>query len=137
MDASAALQCVPYARQVSGIQLHGEAFSWWEQAAGRYGRGRVPVRGSVLVFRRSARLGSGHVSVVDRVVSEREIVVRQANWVPRRITREPVMDVSPGNDWSAVQVWWAPSRAWGRTAYPTYGFIGPAVAGDIAGGVGR
>ncbi len=127
----AALECVPYARQVSGLQLHGEAHSWWEQAAGRYDRGSVPRPGSVLVFRRSARLGSGHVSVVERVVSDREIVVTQANWVPRRVTRdEPVVDVSPGNDWSAVRVWWAPSLALGRTAYPTYGFIGPATAGE-------
>ena len=126
----AGLQCVPYARQVSGIQLRGEAYSWWEQAAGRYDRGSVPRPGSVLVFRRSARLGSGHVSVVQRVVSDREIVVTQANWVPRRVTRnELVVDVSPGNDWSAVRVWWAPSLALGRTAYPTYGFIAPAPLG--------
>ena len=127
----APLECVPYARQMSGIQLHGEAYSWWEQAAGRYGRGSMPQPGSVLVFRRSARLGSGHVSVVERVVSDREIMVTQANWVPRRVTRdEPVVDISPGNDWSAVRVWWAPSLALGRTEYPTYGFIGPAPTGD-------
>ncbi len=129
--APAALECVPYARQVSGIQLHGEAYSWWEQAAGRYNRGSVPRPGSVLVFRRSARLGSGHVSVVERVVSDREIVVTQANWVPRRVTRgEPVVDVSPGNDWSMVRVWWAPSLALGRTAFPAYGFISAAAAGE-------
>lgn len=128
--APAALECVPYARRVSGVQLHGEAYSWWEQAAGRYDRGSVPRPGSVLVFRRSARLGSGHVSVVQRVVSDREIVVTQANWVPRRVTRdEPVVDISPGNDWSVVRVWWAPSLALGRTAYPTYGFIAPALVG--------
>ncbi len=127
----ASLECVPYARQVSGVQLHGEAYSWWEQAAGRYDRGSVPRPGSVLVFRRSDRLGSGHVSVVERVVSDREIVVTQANWVPRRVSRgEPVVDVSPGNDWSVVRVWWAPSLGLGRTAYPTYGFIGPVPAGD-------
>ena len=121
---------MPYARQVSGLQLHGEAYSWWEQAAGRYDRGSVPRPGSVLVFRRSDRLGSGHVSVVERVVSDREVTVTQANWVPRRVTRgEPVVDVSPDNDWSAVRVWWEPSLALGRTAYPTYGFIGPAPAG--------
>ncbi len=128
---AALLECAPYARQVSGIQLHGEAYSWWEQAAGRYGRGSVPRPGSVLVFRRSARLGSGHVSVVERVVSDREITVTQANWVPRSVARdEPVVDVSPGNDWSEVRVWWAPSGTLGLTEYPTYGFIGPAPAGD-------
>ncbi len=126
LGASAELECAPYARQVSGIQLHGEAYSWWEQADGRYDRGSVPRPGSVLVFRRGDRLGSGHVSVVERVVSDREITVTQANWVPHSIARgELVVDVSPGNDWSAVRVWWAPSLALGRTAYPTYGFVGP------------
>ena len=128
--ASAALECAPYARQASGIQLHGEAYSWWEQATGRYDRGSVPLPGSVLVFRRSARLGSGHVSVVQRVVSDREIVVTQANWVHGRVTRdEPVVDVSPGNDWSAVRVWWAPTATLGLTAYATHGFIGPVPVG--------
>ena len=127
---STSLECVPYARQVSGIQLHGAAYSWWEQAAGRYNRGGVPQPGSVLVFRRSARLGYGHVSVVERVVSDREIVGTQANWVPGHVARgEPVVDVSPGNDWSAVRVWWEPSRALGGAPYPTYGFIGPAPGG--------
>jgi hypothetical protein len=40
-----------------------------------------------------------------------------------------VLDVSPGNDWSAVRVWWPPSQAWGVTVYPTYGFIQPHPAG--------
>ena len=125
-EALTNLECAPYARQVSGIQLRGEAYSWWEQAAGRYAQGSVPRPGSVLVFRRGGRLGSGHVSVVERVLSDREITVTQANWVPRLITHgEPVVDVSPGNDWSAVRVWWAPTATLGRTAYPTYGFIGP------------
>ena len=124
------MECAPYARQVSGIQLHGEAYSWWDQAAGRYDRGSVPRPGSVLVFRRSARLGSGHVSVVQRVVSDREIMVTQANWMRGHVTHdEPVVDVSSGNDWSAVRVWWAPTATLGLTAYPTYGFIGPVPVG--------
>ncbi len=128
-STSGALECAPYARQVSGIQLHGEAYSWWEQAAGRYDRGSVPRPGSVLVFRRSARLGSGHVSVVQRVVSDREITVTQANWVHGQVAHdELVVDVSPGNDWSAVRVWWAPTLTLGRTEYPTYGFVGPTPA---------
>jgi len=123
---SSALECAPFARQLSGIQLYGEAYSWWDQADGRYAKGSDPVEGGVLVFRRSGRLPSGHVSVVARRVSDREIRVTQANWVHRRITRdEAVLDVSPGNDWSRVRVWWAPSRALGTTIYPTYGFIAP------------
>ena len=124
--ASTALECVPFARQVSGIQLYGDAHTWWDQAAGQYDRGTEPVQGGVLVFRQTGRLGHGHVSVVSEVVSGREIRVTQANWVHRRIGRdEPVVDVSPAGDWSAVRVWWAPSRSLGVTTYPTYGFISP------------
>ena len=125
--ASSSLECVPFARRVSGIQLYGDAASWWEQAEGRYERGSDPVDGGVLVFRRTGRLPHGHVSVVSRRVSDREIRVTQANWVHGRITRdEPVRDVSPGNDWSQVRVWWAPSHALGSTVYPAYGFIAPS-----------
>lgn len=137
VGTSTSLECAPFARQVSGIQLYGEAYSWWEQAAGRYGRSTEPAPGSVLVFRRGGRLDSGHVSVVDRVVSAREIMVTQSNWVHRRITRaEPVLDVSARNDWSAVRVWWAPNGMLGSTVYPTYGFIAPdrGDSGLVAGG---
>lgn len=127
---SASMECVPFARQVSGIQLYGDAASWWDAASGRYERGPDPVEGGVLVFRRTGRLPHGHVSVVAQRVSAREILVTQANWVHGRITRaEPVRDVSPANDWSAVRVWWAPSRGLGSTVYPTYGFISPDPAG--------
>lgn len=130
VGASTSLECAPFARQVSGIQLYGAAYSWWDQAAGRYLRGTRPMPGGVLVFRRGGTLDSGHVSVVDRVVSAREITVTQANWVHRRVTRdEPVLDVSPANDWSAVRVWWAPARSLGSTIYPTYGFIAPDAGG--------
>jgi hypothetical protein len=124
---SAEIECVPYARDASGIQLFGDAAAWWDAAAGRYPRGDQPQPDAVLVFRRSGRLPHGHVSVVTQVSSGREIVVSQANWVHHRIARaDPVIDVSPGNDWSAVRVWWAPSGQLGVTVYPTYGFVGPA-----------
>lgn len=137
--ASTALECAPFARQVTGIQLYGDAHTWWDQAAGRYERGAEPVPGGVLVFRRTGRLAHGHVSVVSEVVSSHEIRVTQANWVHRRIGRdEPVVDVSPGGDWSLVRVWWAPSRAMGTTAYPTYGFISPrrGARPDLTAGLG-
>lgn len=123
------LECAPFAREATGLQLYGDAASWWDQAEGRYNRGQDPAPGGVLVFRRSGRLASGHVSVVSRVVSAREILVTQANWVRRRVTRdEPVVDVSPRGDWSAVRVWWAPAGALGTGVYPTYGFITHAEA---------
>ena len=32
------LQCVPYARTVSGVDLYGDALNWWDQADGRFKR---------------------------------------------------------------------------------------------------
>ena len=127
---AAIVECAPYARQVSGIQLYGDAADWWEQAAGRYARSDQPEPGAVLVFRRSARLPHGHVSVVLALRSRREITVTQANWVHGQVAHgEPVMDVSPGNDWTLVRVWWAPAGVLGTTPYATFGFVTRAPAG--------
>ena len=35
-------QCVPFARLMSGIQIFGDAHTWWQQAAGRYQTGFTP-----------------------------------------------------------------------------------------------
>ena len=122
--------CVPYARARSGIDLAGDAWQWWDAAAqsGRYDRSRSPRRGSVLVFMRTQRNRTGHLSVVTRVVSSREIRVDHANWASAgnrgRIARDqPVVDVSADNDWSLVRVWYPPVDALGQTNYPTFGFI--------------
>ena len=126
LNSSGSLECVPYARQRSGVQLYGDAASWWDQADGRYAKGSDPVPGGVLVFRRSGRLPYGHVAVVQSQRSAREITVDQANWVHHRVTTgEPVIDVSDANDWSQVRVWWDPAGAMGATTYPAYGFIAP------------
>ena len=117
------LQCVPYAREVSHIDLTGNAFLWWAEAAGRYARGAVPVEGAVLNFRSIGRMPLGHVAVVTDVINSRTILVTQANWVAGAITNDvTVQDVSPDNDWSQVQVELGDSSTWGA-AYPTYGFI--------------
>ena len=126
MGGLASVECAPYARQASGVQLFGDAASWWDAAAGRYARGSEPSPRAVLVFRRTARLPSGHVAVVTALRSPREIDVTQANWVHGQVARsEPVVDVSPGNDWTAVRVWWAPLGRLGSGTYPTWGFIAP------------
>jgi CHAP domain len=123
------VECAPFARQETGILLYGDAADWWDGASGRDQRGPDPVPGGVLVFRRSSRLPSGHVAVVRKLVSPREVRVDQANWVHRRVTiGEPVIDVSDANDWSQVRVWWEPSGAMGASTYPTYGFIVPREA---------
>lgn len=122
------MSCVPYARARSGLSLSGDAWQWWDAASGRYSRSRRPREGAVLVFMRTYRNRTGHLSVVTRVVSSREVRVDHANWASGRnrgrIARDqPVVDVSPNNDWSLVRVWYPPVNNLGRSTYPTYGFI--------------
>jgi surface antigen len=117
------LQCVPYAREVSHIDLTGNAFLWWAEAAGRYERGSTPVEGAVLNFRGVGRMPLGHVAVVTSVIDSRTVLVTQANWVPGSITNDvAIQDVSPDNDWTEVRVELGDSSTWGAP-YPTYGFI--------------
>ncbi len=117
--------CVPFARELTGFNISGDAWRWWDAAAGRYNRGRMPVVGSVLVLKRSGAMRRGHVAVVRRVVSSREIIVDQANWAPRGRVNEPtrVIDVSPKNDWSQTRFWHQPTGQMGTRVNPTYGFI--------------
>jgi hypothetical protein len=125
VGGSVPVECAPFARELSGVRLWGEAADWWWQADGRYTRAGVPSVGGVLVFRRSGRLPSGHVAVVSQVLGSRQILVTQANWVHHRVSADqPVIDVSAANDWSMVRVWWPPTGQMGITDYPVYGFIG-------------
>ncbi len=139
IGAPTSLTCVPYAENVTGIVLPGDAYAWWREAAGRYTRARYPAPGAVLVFRPTAAMPLGHVAVVTAVLTRREILVEHANWVPWRITwNQPVVDISPANDWSRVRVWYPPTRAFGTTAYPVYGFILPqATLANLAGDTPR
>jgi hypothetical protein len=78
-----------------------------------------------LVFRRSTRLTNGHVALVSRVLADRGILVTHANWVRHQVSEDvPMIDVSPGNDWTTVRVWWPPTKQMGVTEYATFGFIG-------------
>lgn len=118
-------QCVPYARSVSGIQLRGNANTWWGQAAGRYARGHAPKAGAVLSFAASGRMPMGHVAMVSEVVSEREVRLIHANWShPGRVeTDVRAVDVSAAGDWSRVKVWYAGNGGLGTTSYVANGFI--------------
>ena len=122
---ASAWQCAPYARQVSGIDIRGNADTWWGQAAGRYERGHAPRVGAVLAFAATHRMRVGHVAMVSRVVSDREVLLTHANWSRRGQVEADVraIDVSPAGDWSMVKVWYAPQGGIGTTAYPTRGFI--------------
>jgi len=125
------LQCVPYARELSGIALRGDAWTWWKKADGIYAKGRTPRPGAVLVLSKTRRLTLGHLAVVAEVVDSRNIVVHQANWLNGgRIHRyTPVRDVSKNNDWSEVRVWYTPGRVYGSRNYAAYGFIYPRPEG--------
>lgn len=123
----AGLSCAPFARELSGLALYGDAADWWEAAEGRYRRASRPEVGGVLVFRREPRLASGHVSVVSELVGPRQVRVTQANWVPGELDEDQlVVDVSEDGDWSLVRVWYPPVDGLGAHSYPTYGFILPA-----------
>jgi hypothetical protein len=121
-------QCVPYARSRSGIGIWGDAYTWWDKAAGRFGRSQRPRPGSVMVLVGYRGSESGHVAVVRRVVNGREIVVDHANWLNRGEVSldSPVVDVSEDNDWSEVRVWYTPGRQLGVRSYPVAGFILPS-----------
>lgn len=120
--------CVPYAREISGIQIRGDADTWWGQAAGRYPRGRTPAPYSVLALKPDNRLRDGHVAVVTGIVGPREIRVSHANWGWTPQTRGrvyehmPVIDVSEANDWSEVRFKHPAVGDFGRV-YPALGFI--------------
>ena len=124
-------QCAPFARTVSGIEIRGNANTWWAQAAGRYERGNTPKAGAVLAFDSTRRMRVGHVAMVSRVVSDREVLLTHANWSRRGGVENDVraIDVSDAGDWSRVKVWYQGSM--GITAHPTRGFIYGGRAGEV------
>ncbi len=123
----APLQCVPYARSRSGVGIYGDAGVWWDKSEGHYARNATPMLGSVMVLTGYAGPGRAHLAVVASQVSDREITIDHANWLDDgAIYRDdPVVDVSPDNDWSEVRVYNPRARAWGTRTYLVRGFIGP------------
>jgi len=125
------LQCVPFARAESGVEIRGNAGTWWAQAEGQYERGDEPREGAVMAFAGSRGMPIGHVAVVKKIVGDREILIDHANWSPingRRGQIERgvrVVDVSSAGDWSMVRVWYAPIGDLGLRANPVQGFIYP------------
>jgi surface antigen len=129
-------ECVPFAREMSGIQIFGNAHTWWGQAAGKYDRGREPKIGAVLSFRPHGSMRLGHVAMVSHIVDDRTVKLTHANWslingrrgqIERNVT---AVDVSEAGDWSRVKVWFAPLRDIGKTSWPTNGFIYRSSGGD-------
>lgn len=118
-------QCVTYARQASGIEIHGNAKTWWGQAAGRYERGKTPRVGAVMALPGSGRMRLGHVAMVSGIVNDRELLLTHANWSRRGRVEKNVraVDVSAAGDWSRVKIWFASNGDLGTTSYPVSGFI--------------
>lgn len=123
------ISCVPYARQATGMAISGNGGQWWSNAAGLYARDNRPEVGAIMAFRSSGGMRAGHVAVVERVISSREVLIHHANWGGPGIRRGSIMrgvsvvDASPNNDWTQVRVQVGYSNEnYGRT-YPTYGFI--------------
>lgn len=123
--AAGTLQCAPFARQVSGIEIYGNANTWWGQAEGRYARGHQPRVGAVLAFASSRSMPVGHVAMVSKVVSDREVLLTHANWSYRGDIERDVraVDVSANNDWTDVRVWYGPIGGLGTRSNPANGFI--------------
>lgn len=125
-----AINCVQYVKQSTDFELRGDAWYWWDKAAGVYDRGHAPREGSVLVFKRTKKMHLGHVAVVSRVVDHRTVLIDHANWASIRKDKGHVdrhvlaIDCSGRNDWSAVCVWNKKASAFG-SPYPTNGFIYP------------
>jgi hypothetical protein len=123
-------QCAIFAREISGIPLRGDAWTWWDQADGRWQRDPRPEQDAILVLRATDRLPHGHVAIVRRVVGPREITVTHANWgnddPTRRLVHDSmaVVDVSAANDWSLLRFWNPAAQTFGRP-YEAYGFIHP------------
>ncbi|HVZ68965.1 MAG TPA: CHAP domain-containing protein [Rhizomicrobium sp.] len=121
------LKCVKFARERSGIDIHGDAWTWWDQAEGRYARDAMPETGAVLVLTGYAGDKRAHLAVVREMESPRVIRVDHANWLNdgRIYLDDPVADVSPDNDWSQVRVYNLRDGGWGTNVYRVQGFILP------------
>lgn len=126
------LQCVPYARALTGVEIRGDAHTWWGQAEGKYQRGSKPKVGAIIAFRPHGNMRLGHVAAVRRIVDSRTLIISHANWSTINGGRGHieddvrVVDASEANDWSRVRVWYTPNAALGTTEWPLHGFIYPA-----------
>jgi hypothetical protein len=116
-----ALNCVQYVRQVSGMDISGDGWQWWNNANGHYARGHAPKPNAVMVFASTDSMEHGHVAIVSTVMNSRLITINHANWARYRGMRGQVQtgvlvrDVSDKNDWSEVRVLDEPTQSFGRT----------------------
>lgn len=131
-------QCVPYARDHSNVKIYGDAYTWWDKASSHYLRSPTPRVGAVMVLSNYSGPERAHLAVVRTLVGGREIRVDHANWLDDGAIylNDPVLDVSPNNDWSLVRVYNIKTAAWGGKIYPVQGFIGGGAHEDLPDGTG-
>lgn len=116
--------CVPFARNLSGVEIHGNARTWWKQAQADFPVSHAPELGAVMAFAPTSAMPLGHVGVVSAVEGDRKIRIDHANWHRNEVSLNmSVIDVSKNNDWSRVRVETYPG-AYG-SVYPINGFILP------------
>lgn len=116
--------CVPFARDLSGVNLFGNARTWWSQAKGKYARTSEPAVGAVMSFLPTRKNPNGHVAVVSQTLNERQVRLDHTNWQRNRVSRDMLaVDVSKANDWSMVRLESAPGQLGAQ--YPVQGFILP------------
>lgn len=123
-----ALQCVPFARRASGVNIYGDAHTWWGQAEDRYRTDDEPRPGAVMVMKgRNDSDARGHVAVVRKMLTDRQITVDHANWANKGEVQKdtPVLDVSSDNDWTQVRVWNVERGHFGGHIYTVQGFVLP------------
>ena len=93
------LQCAVYARERSGVDLRGAAGAWWNLARGQYDRTAKPAIGAVLVLGGTPK---GHVAVVTKMISAREILVDHANWMNKGEIQLGALMEDGGKMWFTV-----------------------------------
>jgi len=100
------MECVQYAREQTGILIHGDAHTWWDQASDLgYSRGNNPELRAVLCFPKQTKpdLPNGHVAVVADINSPSEIVIDHANW-PEGTIRTGIIVTDVSGNWTRVTV---------------------------------
>ncbi len=118
--------CVPFARNLSGVEIRGNAKTWWGQAQGAFDVSKKPSTGAVMAFSATRSMPLGHVAVVSEVIDDRMVRVDHANWHRNQVSLGmTVIDVSEKNDWSRVRLESNPGTF--GSVYPINGFIRPNV----------
>ena len=80
-----------------------------------------------MAFKSTRSMPMGHVAVVSKVLSAREVLIDHANWHRNQVSLNmAVVDVSEKNDWSAVRLQSNPDSF--GSVYPVNGFIYPVIA---------